>query len=190
MWESRRVVARFPRDSWKEGEACLWLSTLSTAPAFPPFFRPCRAVRKGCQPRRCATHVSVALRAGSASPLTPSTNRRTIAVRHAFTRRCSVRKLSGFEWRWHLGLELLKEFLGRHIRLLVEPQFDLRPHALKWIDTSPPSSLDCLRCVRRREAQDIRLSGIHAYQREGPERELCGEASHNRQTPAGEAGRN
>jgi len=35
MWESRRLWARFPRGSWKEGEACLWLSTLSTAPAFP-----------------------------------------------------------------------------------------------------------------------------------------------------------
>src|SRR5579884_435024 len=35
MWESRRLWARFPRGSWKEWEACLWLSTLSTAPAFP-----------------------------------------------------------------------------------------------------------------------------------------------------------
>ena len=35
MWESRPPLARFPRGSWKEGEACLWLSTLSTAPAFP-----------------------------------------------------------------------------------------------------------------------------------------------------------
>jgi hypothetical protein len=35
MWESRLVLARFPRGSWKEGEACFWLSTLSTAPAFP-----------------------------------------------------------------------------------------------------------------------------------------------------------
>ncbi len=43
MWESRLPSARFPRGSWKEWEACLWLSTLSTAPAFPqlsflPFF--------------------------------------------------------------------------------------------------------------------------------------------------------
>ena len=35
MWESRRLLARFPRGSWKEWEACFWLSTLSTAPAFP-----------------------------------------------------------------------------------------------------------------------------------------------------------
>jgi hypothetical protein len=35
LWESRPPLARFPRGSWKEGEACLWLSTLSTAPAFP-----------------------------------------------------------------------------------------------------------------------------------------------------------
>src|SRR5436305_2531650 len=32
MWESRLPLARFPRGSWKEWEACLWLSTLSTAP--------------------------------------------------------------------------------------------------------------------------------------------------------------
>jgi hypothetical protein len=35
MWESRRRLARFPRGSWKGWEACSWLSTLSTAPAFP-----------------------------------------------------------------------------------------------------------------------------------------------------------
>jgi hypothetical protein len=35
MWESRRLWARFPRDSWKGWEACLWLSMLSTASAFP-----------------------------------------------------------------------------------------------------------------------------------------------------------
>jgi len=35
MWESRRLWARFPRDSWKEWEACLWLSTLSTVLPFP-----------------------------------------------------------------------------------------------------------------------------------------------------------
>jgi hypothetical protein len=35
MWESRLLLARFPRGSWKEWEAGLWLSTLSTAPAFP-----------------------------------------------------------------------------------------------------------------------------------------------------------
>jgi hypothetical protein len=39
MWESRRLLARFPRGSWKEGEACFWLSTLSTAPAFPQLTR-------------------------------------------------------------------------------------------------------------------------------------------------------
>jgi hypothetical protein len=40
MWESRLSLARFPRGSWKEGEACLWLSTLSTAPAFPQLSDP------------------------------------------------------------------------------------------------------------------------------------------------------
>jgi hypothetical protein len=25
MWESRRFLARFPRGSWEEWEACLWL---------------------------------------------------------------------------------------------------------------------------------------------------------------------
>ena len=40
MWESRRLLARFPRGSWKEGEACFWLSTLSTAPAFPQLSDP------------------------------------------------------------------------------------------------------------------------------------------------------
>jgi hypothetical protein len=35
MWESRLPLARFPRGSWKAWEACLWGSTLSTAPAFP-----------------------------------------------------------------------------------------------------------------------------------------------------------
>ena len=35
MWESRPPLARFPRGWWKEGEARLWLSTLSTAPPFP-----------------------------------------------------------------------------------------------------------------------------------------------------------
>jgi hypothetical protein len=38
MWESRRLLARFPRGSWKEWEACFWLSTLSTAPPFPQLF--------------------------------------------------------------------------------------------------------------------------------------------------------
>ena len=40
MWESRRLLARFPRGSWKEWEACFWLSTLSTAPAFPQLSSP------------------------------------------------------------------------------------------------------------------------------------------------------
>ena len=44
MWESRRPLARFPRGSGEEWEARVWLSTLSTAPAFPqlsfpPVFR-------------------------------------------------------------------------------------------------------------------------------------------------------
>jgi hypothetical protein len=39
MWKSRRLLAKFPRGSWKEGEARIWLSTLSTAPAFPRLSR-------------------------------------------------------------------------------------------------------------------------------------------------------
>ena len=39
MWESRRLLARFPRGLWKGWEARLWLSMLSTAPAFPQLFR-------------------------------------------------------------------------------------------------------------------------------------------------------
>jgi hypothetical protein len=35
MWESRQPSAGSPRGSWKEREGCLWLSALSTAPAFP-----------------------------------------------------------------------------------------------------------------------------------------------------------
>ena len=35
MWKSRRLLARFPRGSWEVWEACPWLSTLSTATAFP-----------------------------------------------------------------------------------------------------------------------------------------------------------
>jgi hypothetical protein len=34
MWKSRLLWARFPRGSWKEWEAGLWLSTLSTARHF------------------------------------------------------------------------------------------------------------------------------------------------------------
>src|SRR5262249_61939733 len=36
----RRFLARFQGGSWKEWEACFWLSTLSTAPAFPQLPRP------------------------------------------------------------------------------------------------------------------------------------------------------
>ena len=43
---------------------------------------------------------------------------------------------------------------------------------------------------RRREARDVRFSGIHAYQREGPERELRGEAQDDRQADAGQAAGN
>ena len=43
---------------------------------------------------------------------------------------------------------------------------------------------------RRREARDVRFSGIHAYQREGPERELCGEAQNDQQADAGQAAGN
>jgi hypothetical protein len=46
MWESRLLLARFPRGLWKEGEACLWLSTLPTDPAFPQLaFLPRRRFR-------------------------------------------------------------------------------------------------------------------------------------------------
>src|SRR6202022_3376582 len=38
MGESRQPSAGFPRGSWKEREGCLWLSALSTAPAFPRLF--------------------------------------------------------------------------------------------------------------------------------------------------------
>jgi len=34
MWESRLLLARFPRRSWEEWEAGCWLSTLSTARHF------------------------------------------------------------------------------------------------------------------------------------------------------------
>ena len=40
MWESRLLLARFPRGSWKEWEDCLCLSTLSTAPSFPQLSPP------------------------------------------------------------------------------------------------------------------------------------------------------
>ena len=40
MWESRRLSAGFPRGSWKGWKACLWLSRLSTAPAFPQLSLP------------------------------------------------------------------------------------------------------------------------------------------------------
>jgi hypothetical protein len=51
MWETRPRLARFPRGSWKEGEACLWLSTLSTAPAFPRLY----ALLTAEGPYKCAT---------------------------------------------------------------------------------------------------------------------------------------
>ena len=35
MWESRLLLARFPRGLWEVWEAWFWLSTLSTAPPFP-----------------------------------------------------------------------------------------------------------------------------------------------------------
>src|SRR5579862_8917870 len=47
MWESRRLLARFPRGSWKEWEAGFWLSTLSTGPAFPQLFFCCRRADGG-----------------------------------------------------------------------------------------------------------------------------------------------
>ena len=43
---------------------------------------------------------------------------------------------------------------------------------------------------RRREARDVRFSGIHAYQREGPEWELCGEAQNDQQADAGQVAGN
>ena len=33
------VLGEIPKGLWKEGEACFWLSTLSTAPAFPRLSR-------------------------------------------------------------------------------------------------------------------------------------------------------
>ena len=39
---------------------------------------------------------------------------------------------------------------------------------------------------RRRETRDVRLSGLHAYQREGPKWKLCAEAQNYRQADAGE----
>jgi hypothetical protein len=46
MWESRLPLARFPRGSWKEWEACFWLPTVSTAPPFPQRSLPYREVRQ------------------------------------------------------------------------------------------------------------------------------------------------
>jgi hypothetical protein len=59
MWKSRRLLARFPRGSWKAWEACFWLSTLSTAPAFPQlpglvFFAPSRFAGHSCSARPSA----------------------------------------------------------------------------------------------------------------------------------------
>jgi hypothetical protein len=39
MWKSRRLSAGFPRGSWEGWKACLWISRLSAAPAFPQLFR-------------------------------------------------------------------------------------------------------------------------------------------------------
>src|ERR1044071_5775737 len=49
MWESRLPLARFPRGSWKEGEACFWLSTLSTARHFHSSL-PCSFFRRRPRP--------------------------------------------------------------------------------------------------------------------------------------------
>src|ERR1039458_2967380 len=46
MWKSRPALARFPRGSWKEWEACFWLSPLSTGPAFPQL---CEIRRASCR---------------------------------------------------------------------------------------------------------------------------------------------
>src|SRR5215467_14043502 len=46
MWKSRRLLARFPRGSWKEWETCFWFSTLSTAPPFPQLPGPVFCARR------------------------------------------------------------------------------------------------------------------------------------------------
>ena len=53
MWESRRLLARFPRGSWKVWEAGFWLSTLSTGPACPQLFF-CRRGHTVADPRPTA----------------------------------------------------------------------------------------------------------------------------------------
>ena len=112
MWESRRVLARFPRGSWKEGKPCLRLSTLSTAPAFPQFFQSVLGVTQGMPAASVpSAHVSIRGRAGAVLPLTPSTNRLTTAVPFLYPT-LQRSKLTEFERRWHLGLEPLKEFPG------------------------------------------------------------------------------
>jgi hypothetical protein len=58
MWECRRLLARFPRGSWKGWEACLWLSTLSTAPAFPPLALLAAGTRRGDFRRKPARRVT------------------------------------------------------------------------------------------------------------------------------------
>jgi hypothetical protein len=60
MWESRLLVARFPRGSWKEWEARLWLSTLSTVPAFPQLCA--GAVRSGAPGRSAKPATTASLR--------------------------------------------------------------------------------------------------------------------------------
>ena len=136
MWESRPPLARFPRSSWKEGEACFWLSTLSTAPAFP---RLCALLTaeghfKSATATTASMHsaISTSRRSvdawhqaiGSAlatavktSPSSPaaSTNRRAIAVRHSLTRRCRVRSCPPAEWHRRLVLQPLEQRLGRRI---------------------------------------------------------------------------
>jgi hypothetical protein len=54
-------LARFPRGSWKEWKARFWLSTLSTAPAFPQLCSLsvfCRATRRLIRRRPGFPHVA------------------------------------------------------------------------------------------------------------------------------------
>src|SRR5450759_1983204 len=60
MWESRMFLAGFPRGLWKGWEACLRLSMLSTAPAFPRLSAP----SEFCRGRRVFTAACCAVGVG------------------------------------------------------------------------------------------------------------------------------
>ena len=96
MWESRPPLARFPRGSWKEGEACLWLSALSTAPAFPQLCVGFVGSRRPFQERdrhygmaECGRGLQQSKsRAGLISPLPPG---RALAAARPAIRACLAR---------------------------------------------------------------------------------------------------